>query len=32
VIGFGVVVVAAGGYIGNAVGPTLHDLEAASSP
>ena len=32
VIGFGVVVIAAGGYIGGLVGPTLHDLEAASSP
>ena len=32
VIGFGVVVIAAGGYIGNLVGPTLHDLEASSSP
>ena len=32
VIGFGVVVIAAGGYIGGLVGPTLHDLEATSSP
>jgi hypothetical protein len=32
VIGFGVAVIAAGGYIGNVVGPTLHDLEASSSP
>ena len=32
VIGFGVVVIAAGGYLGGLVGPTLHDLEAASSP
>jgi hypothetical protein len=32
VIGFGVVVIATGGYIGNLVGPTLHELEATSSP
>jgi hypothetical protein len=32
VIGFAVVVIAAGGYIGGLVGPTLHELEAASSP
>jgi hypothetical protein len=32
VIGFGVVVIAAGGYIGGLVGPALHNLEAASSP
>ena len=32
VIGFGVVVIAASGYIGGLVGPTLHDLEASSSP
>ena len=32
VIGFGVVVVTSGGYIGGLVGPTLHDLEASSSP
>src|ERR1035437_6882898 len=32
VIGFGVVVIAVGGYMGGLVGPTLHDLEAASSP
>ena len=27
-----VVVIAAGGYIGGVVGPTLHELESASSP
>ena len=32
VIGFGIVVIAAGGYIGGLVGPALHNLEAASSP
>ena len=32
VIGFGAVVISAGGYLGGLVGPTLHDLEAASSP
>jgi hypothetical protein len=32
VIGFGVVVSIAGGYVGGLVGPTLHDLEALSSP
>ncbi|MGD0259320.1 MAG: hypothetical protein ABSD29_05775 [Verrucomicrobiota bacterium] len=32
VIGFGVVVLAAGGYIGHLVGPTLHNLEDSSSP
>jgi hypothetical protein len=32
VIGFGIVVIAAGGYLGGLVGPTLHDLEASSSP
>ena len=32
VAGFGVVVVVAGGYIGDLVGPTLHELELNSSP
>ncbi len=32
VIGFGAAVVVSGGYVGNLVGPTLHDLEEASSP
>jgi hypothetical protein len=32
VVGFGVVVVVAGGYIGNLVGPKLHELELNSSP
>ena len=32
VIGFAVVVIGAGGYLGGLVGPTLHDLEASSSP
>ena len=32
VIGFGVVVIGAGAYLGGLVGPTLHDLEASSSP
>ena len=32
VIGFGVVVIVAGGYLGHLVGPTLHDIEASSSP
>jgi hypothetical protein len=32
VIGFGVVVIVAGGYLGGLVGPTLHDIEASSSP
>src|ERR1700733_7931054 len=31
-IGFGIVVYMAGNRIGNVMGPTLHDLEAASSP
>jgi len=32
VVGFGVVVVVAGGYIGDLVGPTLRELELNSSP
>jgi hypothetical protein len=32
VVGFGVVVVVAGGYIGDFVGPKLHELELNSSP
>ena len=32
VVGFGVAVMVAGGYIGDMVGPTLHELENSSSP
>jgi hypothetical protein len=31
-IGFGIAIYAAGNRIGDVMGPTLHDLEAASSP
>jgi hypothetical protein len=31
VVGFAVVVITAGNYIGHMVGPALHELEAASS-
>jgi len=31
-IGFGIVIYTAGNRIGDVMGPTLHDLEAASSP
>jgi hypothetical protein len=31
-VGFGIVIYTAGNRIGNVMGPTLHDLEAASSP
>jgi hypothetical protein len=32
VVGFGAVVIISGGYIGNLVGPRLHELELNSSP
>lgn len=32
VLGFGVAIFAAGGYIGNLMGPALHDLELSSTP